>query len=404
MRYSWAIRLALFPTISIAFHTTAQAPAARVSASVPTSENPRPAWGPAQTLKLAAEPSLVIGTRSEPVYQFERVAGAVQLRDRSIVVGDGGNNELRFYNRSGIYLSSRGRRGEGPGEFQGLSQLHIRSGDSLLAGSSYSISLFTPSGRFVRRLDPLRPPAPLPIGEKFILAALDGGKSIMGALPRPVESNRSPQNGLRWTDSIHLALIAPDNALLAVLGRFPSRVMEWQGTDLSWPWFSPEAVSASDGKHFFLGFGTDYSIRVFGISGRLERIIRRKWVAERVDVGAWIRARIEATGAADSGSLRKALLGAPRAETLPAFAAMVVDRVGQLWVRDARMLDYVPQEGTKPSRTNWSVFSPAGLWLGDVHMPARFRPTDIGADYVLGVAQDADGVETVALYKLERKG
>jgi hypothetical protein len=50
--------------------------------------------------------------------------------------------------------------------------------------------------------------------------------------------------------------------------------------------------------------------------------------------------------------------------------------------------------------STWSVFGPAGIWLGDVTMPARFLPRDIGADYVLGTAIDADGVETVVSYRL----
>ena len=48
----------------------------------------------------------------------------------------------------------------------------------------------------------------------------------------------------------------------------------------------------------------------------------------------------------------------------------------------------------------WSVFDAQGRWLGDVTLPARFSPMDIGADYVLGVARDEDGVETVAMYTL----
>jgi len=35
-----------------------------------------------------------------------------------------------------------------------------------------------------------------------------------------------------------------------------------------------------------------------------------------------------------------------------------------------------------------------------IPMPARFLPKDIGADYVLGVARDAEGLETVVLYRL----
>jgi hypothetical protein len=48
------------------------------------------------------------------------------------------------------------------------------------------------------------------------------------------------------------------------------------------------------------------------------------------------------------------------------------------------------------------VFDAGGRWLCDVTMPAHFTPMEIGADYVLGVASDADGVETVVRYGLDR--
>ena len=37
-----------------------------------------------------------------------------------------------------------------------------------------------------------------------------------------------------------------------------------------------------------------------------------------------------------------------------------------------------------------------------VTMPARFRPMDIGREFVLGLWRDADDVEHVRLYRLDR--
>jgi hypothetical protein len=46
------------------------------------------------------------------------------------------------------------------------------------------------------------------------------------------------------------------------------------------------------------------------------------------------------------------------------------------------------------------VFDPAGVYLGDVEMPERFRVFQIGADFVLGQWRDEDDVEHVRLYPL----
>jgi len=94
----------------------------------------------------------------------------------------------------------------------------------------------------------------------------------------------------------------------------------------------------------------------------------------------------------------------PHTASLPAFEQFVTDHIGRLWVRESRVADYLPQGSATVTPTLWSVFSREGKWLGDVAMPARFLPTDIGSDYVLGVARDGDGVETVAMYGLSISG
>jgi hypothetical protein len=53
-----------------------------------------------------------------------------------------------------------------------------------------------------------------------------------------------------------------------------------------------------------------------------------------------------------------------------------------------------------PSR--WSVFDASGRWLGDVALPSRFTPKEIGADYVLGIGRDADDVPHVLMYRIEK--
>jgi hypothetical protein len=55
---------------------------------------------------------------------------------------------------------------------------------------------------------------------------------------------------------------------------------------------------------------------------------------------------------------------------------------------------------TVPS--TWSVFDADGRWLGDVAMPPRFLPFEIGADYVLGWSRDTDRVPRAVMYRLDK--
>ena len=50
---------------------------------------------------------------------------------------------------------------------------------------------------------------------------------------------------------------------------------------------------------------------------------------------------------------------------------------------DAQVAGELNQTPIRASK--WSLFDGEGVWLTDVSLPAGFKPSDIGSDYVLGV-------------------
>ena len=337
-------------------------------------ENPQPIWKVGEQLRLSTTPTLVIGTQPGTVYEFGRIAGALRLTDDRIVVGDGASAQLRLFDATGTFLKALTRRGDGPGEVQTLSSMQWLPGDVIATGSSVVQSLFSSTGTLVGRIDLYRPPASMAEGEKEILAVFPGGMSVVSNIRLWQQTGHSPKAGLRWTDSTQLVVLGPGNRMLATLGDFPARIMEWgKEYDLFSPPFAPRVSSASTPQRFYVGFGSEFTIHIFAASGRHEMIIHRRWSPRRLD----------ARGGASA--------------TLPAFDRMLVDRTGNLWVRQGSTSF---GGGPSAATTQWSVFNPSGRWLGDVTMPPRFVPTDIGSDYVLGVSRDADDVETVTLYRL----
>lgn len=72
------------------------------------------------------DPVLVIGEslgRSE-AYAFTRIVAIAVIGD-SILVLEGGSNEVRVFSHGGNFLGRLGRTGEGPGEFQWATQLRV---------------------------------------------------------------------------------------------------------------------------------------------------------------------------------------------------------------------------------------------------------------------------------------
>jgi hypothetical protein len=320
------------------------------------------------------------------------------------VIADGGSLQLRFFDSQGVFSNAVGGPGEGPGEFRRIDSFRRLRGDTLAVLSQFRIvSLFTGRGEFVRRVTV----APIPSGprpEIQIVGEILTPEAFLVASLAPSREAR----GERWVDSARLELLSRDTVRQA-LGRFPAMLMVKDNPSPRPPWFGPNWVFAGNASAFFVAYGAQYSIQVYSSDGRLERIIRRRWTPVRVTrqdiesyVTEWAKRWIRTTGA-EAEAQRRDLRDDPYADELPAFSQFIVDRTGRLWVREAHVAD-APVAGSLSSYplvpSVWSVFDRSGLWLGDVTMPARFLPFDVGPDYVLGVARDEDDVQTVVEYRL----
>jgi hypothetical protein len=97
-----------------------------------------------------------------------------------------------------------------------------------------------------------------------------------------------------------------------------------------------------------------------------------------------------------SEQFRRALNDAFYPEIMPAYSNLMVDSEGWLWVEQYRL----PNE----AESHWTVFDAEGRWLTDVRMPDGLAVEQIGRDFVLGLNTDADGVQRVRVYTLERQG
>jgi len=194
-------------------------------------------------------------------------------------------------------------------------------------------------------------------------------------------------------------------------GRAPIVVFVAGATHPSPMDFGPQASYASSGRAFYWGFPAEYAIRVYGADWKLERIIRRAWTPRRLTgieidayVDGWMQMWSNKT-AAEREAERREMRRQAYPDSLPAYSAILAAPTGEIWVREPDLtgapgcwcLAGLP---TVPSK--WSVFDAGGRWLGDVAMPARFVPLEIGPDYVLGRSRDADGVSHAVMYRLEK--
>ena len=107
----------------------------------------------------------------------------------------------------------------------------------------------------------------------------------------------------------------------------------------------------TDGASFSVGYGGEYSIRVYSAAGKLIRVVRRQWTAVPVsqrDIDAyvteWAKRWIRATGP-EAERQRQDLRNDPYATEVPAFLSqLIADGAGRLWVREAHLAD-APRAG-----------------------------------------------------------
>lgn len=385
----------------------------RDSAGVRIVENSAPAWRTTEAWHLSDVPRVDIGVvEGDPHYQFDNVTGALRLRDGRIVVANAGSGELRFYDATGTYVSTSGRKGGGPGEFQSLSSVERLGGDSLLAfdRSSRRISIFDATGHFLQAITPQQAALQL---SRYV-GHFEDGSFVMFASGSIMGADGKLPNGL-VRPSVTYAHVTRDGALVDTIGVFRGNASFVKAKSSSGGsllsiqitrgglYHSP--VTAVHDTTFYYGSSDAYEIGLYGADGTLRRSVRRTQpngkvtdaVIDQMKQAALDGAK-ERTGtvtAQQRTQVEQRYAEQPLPETMPAYRNLLIDSEGDLWVQE---YDVIPD--AQPPR--WTVFDPSGQMLGTVTMPVRFTPYDIGPDYILGLWRDDLDVEHVQLYELDK--
>jgi len=385
------------------------AQATRDSAGIRIIDNAKPLWAPGREWRLSDKPILDIGGGTGADHELGRIAGLTRLSDGRVVVADQSTFQLKFYDASGRHLTSVGGKGQGPGEFTDFDAITKLRGDSIAVDARRTATIFAPSGAFVRTVKwgPF-PEGALQTPFVAVLGRFDNGTAVVMDYP---QGQRRPAGAQRWVDSSSLFLVDHAGGVIRSVGRAPVAVFVAGPTHPAPLDLGPDAPHASSGRAIYLGFSDQYAIRVYNSDWKLERIIRRAWTPRRLTgreidtyVDGWMQMWSKKTGP-EREAERKKMREDAYPDFVPAYSAILATPTGEIWVREP---DLTGAPGcwcfnglsTVPSK--WSVFDAGGRWLGDVAMPPRMIPVEIGADYVLGRSRDADDLPHAVMYRLEK--
>ncbi len=362
-----------------------------------------------QEWRVSPAPDLVIGVvEGADEYVFTNIFDATVLRDGTIVVVQLGRNlfEVRYFDRDGTFLTSVGRFGEGPFEFEGGEPLALGrlEGDSLLIVSvGHKYSMFGPRGEKVRS-------GRLPLSELYRQAyvvdrdhvAFEKWDLSPPAKPGPV------------TYRSLIVLLDRVTESLDTIARAPL----WQA------WFNAEGMEYpapfSMASHVAAGLGTlwwghsdNRAVRGLPMTGMLPLTMELR--RPKLPVTGDLESRYKEFDFSRYGNVYRDLASYHRQmvfpDSLPGYQRLEVDVEGNLWV-----LAYEPPWSEEDYL--WDVYSPEGAPVATVSVPSAivddcvrtriFRTCDpfleFGDDYVLLKHRDELGVARVVRYMLLKDG
>lgn len=367
----------------------------RDSAGVRMTESPAPRWEAGQGWRLATSPALAIGEEEgDPEYLFNGIAGVQRLSDGRIAVADAGSGQIRFYDETGRHLRTAGGTGEGPGEFQFMGSMWTLPDDTIVVTDFRGVSTFDAEGRFVRITT-------FPLAEGQYRGDPAGqsadGRFLVVSGSRGFGPNDA---GTVIRDSLRFYWYEADGSFGGLITILPS-AERWglnAGGRITFPYlpFAARPVWAAADGRFYVGSGREPAFSVWQPDGRLEGSTRWQRPAPPVDDGMRDRFRTHLLASARDDNARRReetfLAEAPTSTRLPSHQSILADADGNAWVEL-----YRPAWEVEPE---WDIVTQEGRWLGTVRTPARFRPFQIGRDFVLGVSRDDLGVERVHLFEL----
>ena len=366
----------------------------RDSAGVEIVEAMRPLWGDSSLWRIDPDPVVDLTlSGTGPAHEFYQARSLKQRPDGSLVIADGSSRQVRVFSATGEFQASFGGRGDGPGEFRSLRGIE-NAGDTLLAFGRTRVIVAAPDLSVVRTF-----------GVDFFTADLhylDGG-AMLRETSRPV----MPMDGL--TGPVRrpepLVLVDLEGALVDSIGEMRGPELYALARDGSYVggaglWFGNSSHLDARGRHILRGSSDLMQLEELDMSGNLVRILRIPDYP--LDLSA---ARIAAEQShvldrfppGSTSVLKMVLEAVPASETRPAYADILVDPSGAVWLelyRGASEQDQ-PQE--------WLVLEADGTWLGTVGIPDRFSVSDITMDAVLGVRMDELGVEHPQVLRLTRR-
>jgi hypothetical protein len=312
--------------------------------------------------------------------------GNVYVADRS--------DQLLVFSPQGAVVRKLGRKGQGPGEFDGLYSVRVLPGDSVYAFDSglQRVTVFAPHSE--------RAAYSVNVGTNAMLFSYwalpaTSTRSIFAAY-RPAFGDGDGR-GLNGHRKEVLRVLNPDGSILrdSVASFAESEALFLHG-EVEGVRFNPFArgpvFALGGGDRVYAAWSGALAIDVYSAAGRKIKTIRPAVAARPRPITAKDRDSVVAllAGTAPAPEVRRAF-AAIGSDSWPLFRDMVVDDADRVW------LGLLGRHGEP---VHWTAFDQAGAQVASMDLPENVSLRVLRGRMAYGVELDPDDVARVVIYEL----
>ncbi len=355
-------------------------------------------WPGDESFRIAAEPSLVVG--SDDSLPLGRVSGAVFFGD-GIAIADVQSYEVLILDAAGRLLSRQGRKGEGPGDYMNLAAI-ARHADGLVTADASFLMRATrldASGRYIgdTKLGP--------VGYQMSRIVGAFGDSVLLEMWEMGWRGSSPAGPMEIRQPVTYRIVRLSDGEVVFEGTRPGQE-QWAlravyddagnmihgGESVV---FGRTAVSAVTDRYAYLADTDSITITRYDEAGTAVEVVSFEQPRESAEAD-WVRFVSDTLRANEfiSEFGLRLLEDLPARPTLPAFSAMMGGANGLLWIRE--------YPNPLQDQVVWVGFSEAWERKKRITMPVRLNVLDISEDRVLVQAKGAHDETLIEVYPIKR--
>ncbi|MCK7541180.1 MAG: 6-bladed beta-propeller [Marinilabiliales bacterium] len=293
----------------------------------------------------------------------------------TIYACDSGNRRVQVFDRSGGFVRTLGRQGQGPGEYSFPSAVYLDQAGDACIGTGRSLVVFDRDGVFKKNI---------PVKTFLSTMILGPGGTIIGTTQPNIRAEGGPKNTL--------VQLGPDGERQRTLAVFPAYGAS--PGQMLLHWYSGQiAFCARPGDSLYYAFSLDYLIHVVDGEGReflaFSKAEKSQGISgEEADltreagIWAWFGA----------GDPKTAPLGHARPQAV--LPRLLSDDLGRLYV-----IRFLPITEKAVTSSEVDVFSKDGIYLYRMTWP--FLPQVIRGGFLYEVRQDEEaGLTKIIRYRI----